>query len=501
MVLVFVEVWIVWTAMVREEAVMIILFRNLFRALILFIVAVAVGTQSQAQTPSNADAATFSNEKSRSGAAPRKTMDVSLTTTVDGSSSALARYFDPVQGASSIDIVKLALAHNAELSATRLDIERGRARLRQAGLRSNPTLDFEQSTGRFTGSPGERSTSVGVALPLELAGQRRRRIELAQAALEATEAEVANRERQLTTEVLTAYVEALSALRELQVTEGLNNIDVETARFVQIRVNEGETAPIELNLLRVEVDRLRSRRALVEGHLQAALVKLKNLAGILPNEPLRLKEELSAPAVPQPPDSLAAAIHIALRIRPDLRLARLNEEVARAGLRLVRAQAAPEVTISGKYVFDRSLTDLPEPLVPIPDLSRSLSFGVSLGLPVFNRNQGAKAESATAITQAQRRREFAETVVRADVTSAYQRYEAARSAVATFEQGVINRSNDNIRAIRAAYQIGQFSITDLLVQQRQLLDSQREFTEALAEQYRARGDLQTAMGVPLNPQP
>src|SRR5207248_1522316 len=120
-----------------------------------------------------------------------------------------------------------------------------------------------------------------------------------------------------------------------------------------------------------------------------------------------------------------------------------------------------------------------EPLVPVADQDRTLSFGVSVGLPIFNRNQGAKAEAATAIIQAQRRREFAETVVRADVTSAYQRYEAARSAVATFEQGVISRSNDNIRAIRSAYQIGQFSITDLLVQQRQLLDSQREFTEAL----------------------
>ena len=73
--------------------------------------------------------------------------------------------------------------------------------------------------------------------------------------------------------------------------------------------------------------------------------------------------------------------------------------------------------------------------------------------------------------------------------------------MATFEQGVINRSNDNIRAIRAAYQIGQFSITDLLVQQRQLLDSQREFTEALSEQYRAHADLQTAIGLPVNPQP
>jgi cobalt-zinc-cadmium efflux system outer membrane protein len=439
-----------------------------------------------------------SSEPTRGSSVSKISHDPREDVTIIASS---ARYFDPLQGVSSIDAVKLALANNAELLAARLDIERARARLRQAGLRPNPTLDFEQSTGRFTGSPGERSTSVGVALPLEVAGQRHRRIELAQAELEATEAEVANRERQLTTEVLTAYVEALSALRELQITEGLNNIDVETARFVQVRVNEGETAPIELSLLQVEVDRLRSRRALVEGQLQAALVKLKNLSGISPNEPLRLKEELSTPTLPLPPTSLEAAVDIAFRTRPDLRLARLNEEVARAGLRLARAQAAPEVTVSGKYLFDRSLTDLPEPLVPIPDLTRSLTLGVSVGLPVFNRNQGAKAEAITAIGQAQRRREFAETVVRGDVTSAYRRYEAARSAVATFEQGVINRSNDNIRAIRAAYQIGQFSITDLLVQQRQLLDSQREFTEALSEQYRAHADLQTAIGLPLNPQP
>jgi cobalt-zinc-cadmium efflux system outer membrane protein len=91
--------------------------------------------------------------------------------------------------------------------------------------------------------------------------------------------------------------------------------------------------------------------------------------------------------------------------------------------------------------------------------------------------------------------------VRAEVTSAYARYEAARSAVNIFEQGVIGRSNDNIRTIRAAYQIGAFSITDLLVQQRQLLDSQREFTDALAERYRALADLQSATGVPVNPQP
>jgi cobalt-zinc-cadmium efflux system outer membrane protein len=346
----------------------------------------------------------------------------------------------------------------------------------------------------LVGSPGEHAISLGLALPLEIGGQRRRRIQLAQAELEAAEAEVADRERRVTNDVLASYAAALSSLRELQITEELNNIDLEMTRFVQIRVNEGETPPLDLNLLRVEADRLRSRRALAEGRLQAALIKLKNIAGIPPSEALRLKEDFAAPSLREPPNSLDAAIEIALRTRPDLRLARLNEEVARAGLRLAQAQGAPEVTASAKFSSDRSITDLPEPLVALPDQSRALSFGVSIGLPVLNRNQGAKAEAAIAITQAQRRREFAETVVRAEVASAYARYEAARSAVNIFEQGVIGRSNENIRTIRAAYQIGAFSITDLLVQQRQLLDSQREFTEALAERYRALADLQTAIG-------
>ena len=241
----------------------------------------------------------------------------------------LALYFDPAQGTSSEDLVRRALASNGELAAVRLEIERARARLRQAGLRPNPTIDFEQTTGSLTGSAGESETSVGVSLPLELGGKRSRRIELARAELEAVEAEVADRERRLTAEVLTLYAEALAALRELEITEGLTTLDLKTVVVVQARVNEGETAPIELNLLRAEVDRLRSRRALVEGRLQSALIRLKSLVGIPPDEPLRLREDISTALLREPPASIDAAVEVALRTRPDLRLARLNEEVAR----------------------------------------------------------------------------------------------------------------------------------------------------------------------------
>ncbi|HKO59808.1 MAG TPA: TolC family protein [Pyrinomonadaceae bacterium] len=409
----------------------------------------------------------------------------------------IAAYFDPLQGASSNDIVRRALIANGELAAARIEIDRARARVRQAGLRPNPTLDFEQTTGHFTGSSDERETIVGIAVPIELGGKRRRRIELAQAELEAVEAEVADRERRLAAEVRGVYAEALAALRELETTENLNRIDLQTTRFVQARVNEGETAPLELNLLRTEVDRLRSRRALVEGKLTVALVRLKSLARIPANEPLSLREDLAAPLRPALPQSVDAAIDIALRSRPDLRLARLNEEVAQAGLSLARAAGAPELTAFSRYTLSRSSFD-DTPIGTLRDRDKLLTFGVSVGIPIFNRNQGSKAEATAAISQARMRREFFEQVVRSEVQSAYARYEAARSAALTFEQGVIARSNENIRVIRAAYELGQFQITDLLSEQRRLQDSLREYTEILAEQYRALADLQAALGAPVN---
>ena len=409
----------------------------------------------------------------------------------------LARYFDPVQGASSNDLVRRALASNAELAAVRLDIGRARARLRQAGLRPNPTLDVEQTTGRFTGAAGETEISVGLAVPLELGGKRRRRIELARAEFEAAEAEVADRERRLANEVRASYAEALASIRELATLEELNNIDLQTTRFIQARVNEGETAPIELNQLRVEVERLRSRRALVEGRLQASLLKLKSLTGVPANELVRLREDIASPGLTPPPTSLETATDIALRSRPDLKLARLNVEVAQAGLRLARSYGVPDITAFTKYSQGRSVFD-DTPVGVLTDRDKLVTFGVSVGIPIFNRNQGAKAEATASITQAERRLEFVEAIVRSEVQSAYARYEAARAAVSTFEQGVIPRSAENIRTIRAAYQIGAFSITDLLVEQRRLIDAQREFTEALAEQYRALADIQAAIGAQPN---
>jgi len=406
-------------------------------------------------------------------------------------------------GASANDVVTRALQANRELSAARLDLERGRARLRQAGLRPNPTLDLEHTTGRLTGSPEERDLSVGVALPLEVGRTRRRRVDLAQAELAAIEAEVADRERRLTADVLIAYAAVLGAQREVQITNEVEGLDGQAMRVVQIRVEKRDAAPLELNLLRTEVERLRARRMLAEGRVSAALVMLNNVIGSSQGQPVTVVETLTAQLVEshRSVTTLDAAIATALQRRPDLQMARLNELTAEAGLRLARAQAFPEMTVSGRFITSRTANDLPTPLAPVIQQDRALAFGVSIGLPFLNANQGARAEAAVAIRQAQLRREFTEQLVRAEVTSAFRRVEAARAAIAIFEQGVIDRSTDNIRVVRAAYELGEFRITDLINEQRRLLDSQREYTDALIEGYRALVDLNAAVATAPGSQP
>lgn len=407
--------------------------------------------------------------------------------------SVLPKYYDRQGGTTINQLIEQALRSNQDLAAARLEIERAQARLTQAKSRPNPTLEFEQSSGAVIGSPGGGQFTVGASLPLEIYGRRTARIDQAQIGIEASLAEVRNRERVLAANVLTNYAEALGSLRELDAIERLLELDLQTTKFVQTRVNEGDTAPLELNLLRAEVERLRARHDLAEGKLQSAYTQIKLLAGIPFEDSLRLREQLETAVLPVLPATPEVATGIAITTRPDIRLAQIEEQVASAGLRLVRATSRPDLTVYTRYTQGRlGFDNLVESRYP--SRNSSLTFGFAVALPVSNKNQGAKAEAEIAVRQAQSRREYAERVIRSEIFAAYQRYEAARRAVLTLETAVIPRSNENVETFRRIYELGELKITDLIAEQRRLLDTTRDLTEALTQRYRAQIDLSIALG-------
>lgn len=392
-------------------------------------------------------------------------------------------------------LVQRALRANQDLAAARLDVDRARARLRQAGLRPNPALDVQASSGALAGADAERDFSVGVAIPVELGAKRQRRVEVAELELAAAEAAVADRERLLRQQVLHTYAAVLAAARDVELTTGLYDLDVQTARIVSVRVEQEDASPLERNLLQTEVARLRAQRALAGGRLQAALITLRAVVGAPPGEPLVLDDTQAALAAPPAPvpESLEGAIAVALEQRPDLRLSRLNQAAAQAGVALARAGAVPDLTVTAGVSTSRTLVDVALP-APVPNRDRALTFGISLPLPFFNANQGAIAEAGVMVEQARAHRSLAEQTVRSEVAAAYARVAAAGMATDIGRDMVGGQSMENLRVVRAAYELGEYRITDVITEQRRVLDAAREYTDALVERYAAAVDLDAAMG-------
>lgn len=397
-------------------------------------------------------------------------------------------------GATLSDIVKKALDSNGEIKIAKFELEKAKARLLQAGLRRNPTLQVEQDSGALAGSPGNWQFSAGVSMPLDLYGLRQRRIEQAQAEVSLKEAEIAVKQRDIISRIVADHADALSAYHEMKVLDEMLAVNLETIRFVQIQVNEGETAPLELSLLQTEVERLRVQRQLVESRLQSALIKLRYFAAIPYEQPLRLRDELPTATFPSLPPSVDTAVDIGMRNRPEIRLAEFEEQLARAGSRSIRAEARPEVAAFTKFSVTKATIDLP--LGPYPqNREQGLQFGVTIGLPIFDKKQGAIAEAEIAARQAQEKRAMAEALIRNEIVLAFQQLEAARRALISLETNVLPRSRENLETFRNVYKIGQIKITDLLTEQRKLIDANKDLNDAFTRKYRAEASLFAAIGL------
>lgn len=406
----------------------------------------------------------------------------------------LALYFDQDEGTTVDEMVAYALAHNGELIAAREEIDAARALVRQAALRANPMLEVNGS--RQVGGT-DNSVMVSGALPLELGGRRRARITVAERELEIREFEVATRERSLAAEVRSKFGEALADVYKLGFTEDLLRTTERGYRLVAARVVEGRTAPLEQNMTLVEVNRLRSMRETNEGKVEVAMLELRNLIGMNPDEPLKLRGDFRD-VIDQLP-SLEEATVLALSSRPDLQASRAAERLAEAQIEQARAEGRLDASLNAGY--QRMSSGFPVngindagALQPVTGTFHFLTFGVTLNLPVRNKNQGA-IEAAVATANAARiRREFAELTVRREVASAYARYERAARAMEIFRVGVQGQASDNLEIIYKTYELGSKTLLDYIAEQRRFIEVQTNYIDAVLETYQARVEILRASG-------
>jgi cobalt-zinc-cadmium efflux system outer membrane protein len=410
--------------------------------------------------------------------------------------TSLARYVDPTSGMIADEAVAYALAHNGELLAARKEIEAAQALVRQAGLRPNPKLDASVSQNVIA---SDQNITVNGMLPLELGGRRSARIAVAQRELEIREQVLADRERSLAADVRAKFGEALAEVLKLGFTEELLLASRRGYKLVVARVVEGRTPPLEQNMVLVEVNRLRSIRETSEGKVQVVMFELRNLIGMVPEEPLRLRGDFADMISPLPP--VAEATEYALQERPDLRAMRATERLAEAQIEQARATGRLDASlIAGyqrmKFGFPvRGINDAGG-LQPVQDVFHYLTFGVSLDLPVRNKNQGAIEAAVAGSAAAKQRREFAELTVRREVAAAYARYTSAARAMEIYRVGVRDQANANLNVVQQTYELGSKTLLDYISEQRRYIEVESAYIDALLDTYRARVEIQRTIASP-----
>ena len=399
------------------------------------------------------------------------------------------------------ELVRIALERNRELLAARERVAEAQGLLRRAGVRPNPTLEVDYGAGGPLGSPGTDELFLRYAQPIELGGKRGKRQAIGQSGVAAAEAEFAARTRQLVFEVKMRAAEVRAAHAKRAALAEVMTAGREALRLTRARVEEGDAAALEAQLLAVEVARVDAQHATYRGRATAALADLRRLVGLDaaelpsggPNPELPPQESLALP------DLTARA----LKIRSDLGAARAVERQSAAELELARAEGVPDLTASATYTQDSDTTDglfavtsSGQP-APIVDNDKRISVGVSIPLFWRGRNRGNTDAAMARATSARLQREYLESAVPRDVEAAYARWTAAQDTVSVFRQGIVGQADQNLVVMREAYTLGQLRLLDVLNEQRRLIETRLAHIDAETELAQAAADLERAVGMDL----
>lgn len=425
----------------------------------------------------------------------QKAESQTITDTVKTDSAAIL-YLDLQNGLTADEAVKFALENNGEIDALRRETEAARALVKQAALKPNPKI--EASGTRQIGGMDSQVMVEGM-LPLELGGRRSVRIAVAQSELEIREFALANQERLLAAEVRSKFGEVLSTVKKLELLERILANTRQGYQIIAAKVTEGRTAPLEQNMLLVELNRLRSLRETAEGRVETALFELKNLMGMKPENPLRLKGDFENLVDNLP--SVNEAVANALRERPDLQGAQAMEKLAVARLNQARSEGKIDASLKTGYQRMRSgfplngITDTGA-LQPIESVFHYFTFGVEIDLPVRNRNQGMIEAAIYEQQAAQSRIQFGELTIRREVNVAYARYNRSVRALTIFQNGIRDQASVNLQVIWQTYEFGKRTLSDYIAEERRYLEIENEVTDALLETYLARIEILRATNAP-----
>jgi cobalt-zinc-cadmium efflux system outer membrane protein len=378
------------------------------------------------------------------------------------------------------EALRTAAERSPRLPGACAEIAQAQGRLRQSRLFPfNPILGVEAARRHGLGDSSSTDRSVSLSQEIEIAGQRGRRVAAAGAELSSRDAAYRRERQVLAADVRTAYAEAVLGRDLLRIQEQDTELARHFAAYATRRFEAGAASQIESNFARAALGRAERELLLAAAAYREAQARLAESIGLGAVRPIAPVGEAPMPEADLPP--LEPLLRTALEIRPDLAALRHAVVAAEGRRRLAGSEALPNMDVEAFYGREEGGT-------------RLAGVGVSVGIPVFNRNQGRVLEAVAERAGVEAEVSAAALAVERELVAAHARLAAAVTSATGLREAVVGSLDENLELLERSFDVGKIGATELVLFRRDLVEGRRDYIQALADAWQARISLDLAVG-------
>lgn len=365
------------------------------------------------------------------------------------------------------DAESLFLKNNAQLIAQRYQIEQSKANIITAKLFENPEISYENllynhETGKLLETSHRSGQFSGsVSQLIRLAGKRNKDIKLARTEVEMEHLEYYDLMRTLKFELRNTFYEAVFTQRSASVYDHLLTGLSRLLNASELEHQKGNTASKDIIRIKSRLYGMKGEYTSIQNELEELKGRLRLLCGIEATTTVNLSD-IGVDPRQFIPDSVPfqSLLDSAKVYRPDFQLAKTGLTHAADLLVLQKSRAVPDVSLSLSYDLKGNYPE------------KYTGIGVSMPIPLFNRNQGEIKSARIAI-------EASKSVIRhkeAEITSAlYTDYQSAVKIAQLYKEIDDNFSHSFEQLMKGVY--SNFSTRNIsLLEFLDFYDSYKEST-------------------------
>ncbi len=378
------------------------------------------------------------------------------------------------------EAVRLAYAQSPQLQAQKAKVQQAEGRLVGAEM----LLPFNPVVGGYAAQRegrGRKTIDWGVNLSqkVQIFGQRGDRIDVATSNLAEARSRLLRVERLLSARVQLAFISTLRTRKLVEIETTNVALATELFQVAEKKFSAGSTTRLDVNLASGELGHAERGLYFAQAEYAMARAILAETMGTSPSAPPEPDGDFVIPTDEAP--SLASLLQTAQENRADLSAMNISVRTAERRIALARSRAVPNITLSG-YVNSEEQTDI------------IIGGGLSIPIPLFNRNQGKIAQARALSTRAEAQAHTVRLQVEQEVMSMRARFQAAKGAAQALQKRVMGTLEQNLELLGKSFRAGKIGLTDVLVIRRNLLESRAEYVDAQASAQKAYVELSLAAG-------